>query len=97
MASGGCTWWTISLVIWAIISEWALDFDLEPTILANISTRLRVETGDNVLIGGFIVTGTQPKNVIVRATRCIVAGGGSSAGSDPGVARRARRADLVQR
>jgi hypothetical protein len=26
-----------------------------------------VETGDNVLIGGFIVTGTQPKKVIVRA------------------------------
>jgi hypothetical protein len=28
---------------------------------------LRVETGENVLIGGFIVTGTQPKRVIVRA------------------------------
>jgi hypothetical protein len=26
-----------------------------------------VETGDNALIGGFIVTGTQPKKVIVRA------------------------------
>ena len=38
-----------------------------PTILGNISTRLRVETGDNALIGGFIVTGTQSKNVIVRA------------------------------
>ncbi len=37
------------------------------TVLGNISTRLRVETGDNVLIGGFIVTGTQPKKVIVRA------------------------------
>ncbi len=35
--------------------------------LSNISTRLRVETGDNVLIGGFIVTGTQPKKVILRA------------------------------
>jgi predicted outer membrane repeat protein len=35
--------------------------------LGNISTRLRVETGDNVLIGGFIVTGTQPKKVILRA------------------------------
>ncbi len=33
----------------------------------NISTRMRVETNDNVLIGGFIVTGTQPKKVIVRA------------------------------
>ncbi len=35
--------------------------------MGNISTRLRVETGDNVLIGGFIVTGTQPKRVILRA------------------------------
>jgi len=38
-----------------------------PSILGNISTRLRVETGDNVLIGGFIITGTQPKKVIIRA------------------------------
>lgn len=40
---------------------------LTPGQLGNISTRLRVETADNVLIGGFIVTGTQPKRVIVRA------------------------------
>ena len=40
---------------------------LPPTTLANISTRLRVETGDNVLIGGFIVTGTQSKKVMIRA------------------------------
>src|SRR5204863_6881425 len=33
----------------------------------NISTRLRVETGDNVLIGGFIITGTQAKKIILRA------------------------------
>jgi hypothetical protein len=39
---------------------------IQPTLLANISTRLRVETGDNVLIGGFIITGTEPKKVIVR-------------------------------
>jgi hypothetical protein len=32
----------------------------------NISTRLSVGTGDNVLIGGFIVTGTQSKTVLVR-------------------------------
>ncbi len=42
-------------------------FEVQPTFLANISTRLLVETGDNVLIGGFIITGTQPKKVIVRA------------------------------
>jgi hypothetical protein len=35
--------------------------------LVNISTRLPVQGGDNVLIGGFIVTGTQPKKVILRA------------------------------
>ena len=33
----------------------------------NISTRMRVETGDNVLIGGFIVTGSGQKTVAVRA------------------------------
>jgi uncharacterized delta-60 repeat protein len=38
-----------------------------PGALGNISTRLRVETGDNALIGGFIVTGTQAKKVIIRA------------------------------
>jgi hypothetical protein len=35
--------------------------------LANISTRAFVQTGDNVVIGGFIVQGTQPKRVIIRA------------------------------
>ena len=35
--------------------------------LVNISTRLNVQPGDNRLIGGFIVTGTQAKKVIVRA------------------------------
>ena len=33
----------------------------------NISTRLPVETGENVLIGGFIITGSTPKKVIIRA------------------------------
>jgi hypothetical protein len=37
------------------------------TKLANISTRLRVEQGDDALIGGFIVTGNQMKKLIVRA------------------------------
>lgn len=34
--------------------------------LLNISTRMEVLRGDQVLIGGFIVTGTDPKKVIVR-------------------------------
>ena len=38
----------------------------QPVLLANISTRLRVQTGDNAMIGGFILTGTERKTVIVR-------------------------------
>ncbi len=34
--------------------------------LGNISTRLKVGSGNDVLIGGFIITGTQPKKVILR-------------------------------
>ena len=32
----------------------------------NISTRLHVETGDRIMIGGFIVTGSAPKKVAIR-------------------------------
>jgi pimeloyl-ACP methyl ester carboxylesterase len=45
-------------------------YDLIPlatSILHNISTRSFVQTGDNVMIGGFIVQGTTPKRVIIRA------------------------------
>jgi hypothetical protein len=38
----------------------------ETSKLFNISTREQVGTGDNVLIGGFIITGTAPKKVILR-------------------------------
>lgn len=38
-----------------------------PATFANISTRLNVQTADNVLIGGFIVTGSIAKRVMVRA------------------------------
>ena len=34
--------------------------------LLNISTRVRVLTGEQVLIGGFIITGTDPKQVLIR-------------------------------
>ena len=37
------------------------------SFLRNISSRSVVEEGDNVMIGGFIVQGTGPKRVIVRA------------------------------
>ena len=48
------------------------DDDVTPSPTAasqtvNLSTRMRVDTGDNVGIGGFIVTGNAPKHLIVRA------------------------------
>jgi hypothetical protein len=47
----------------------AAKFDFSTTAktdqLLNIATRLPVQTGDNVLIGGFIITGTQPKKVLI--------------------------------
>ncbi len=39
---------------------------LPPLHFSNISTRLNVGTGENVLIGGFVITGFQPKKVLVR-------------------------------
>ena len=37
-----------------------------PVQLLNISTRMRVAGGEKVLIAGFIITGTEPKKVIIR-------------------------------
>lgn len=37
------------------------------TGLANLSARIRIETGDKALFGGFIVTGTDSKRIILRA------------------------------
>jgi hypothetical protein len=44
-------------------------YDLDPSdsLLANISTRGKVGTGDNVMIAGFIVGGADPTKVLVRA------------------------------
>ena len=44
-------------------------YDLDassPAKLANISTRGFVDTGDNVMIGGFIVGGGEPAKILVR-------------------------------
>jgi hypothetical protein len=43
-----------------------LAFEKPTAQLTNISTRAFVQTGDKVLIAGFILTGTDPKQVIVR-------------------------------
>ena len=55
-----------------IVGSWAPDFDriqfnCPTSYLGNISTRAFMQTGDDVMIGGFIVQGTQPKRVILRA------------------------------
>jgi hypothetical protein len=38
-----------------------------PNSLLNISTRMLAQNGDNVLIGGFVVTGSDSKQVVLRA------------------------------
>ncbi len=43
------------------------DLDIATGRVANISTRSRVETGDNVMIGGFILGGVTGRPVIIRA------------------------------
>jgi hypothetical protein len=55
-----------------IVGDWAPDFDriqfnCPTSYLGNISTRSFVQTGDNVMIGGFIIQGAQSKRVIIRA------------------------------
>ena len=68
----------VSNAIGTTISSPALVSVLQSVQFGNISTRLMVETVDNVLIGGFIVTGTQPKRVIVRAIGPSLASAGVS-------------------
>jgi hypothetical protein len=52
--------------------------------LANISTRLNVGVNDDVLIGGFIVRGPEPKRLILRAIGPSLTGAGVSAAmADP--------------
>lgn len=38
-----------------------------PSKLVNISSRVRVQPGDNALFGGFIITGSDPKRILLRA------------------------------
>jgi uncharacterized protein DUF11 len=55
-----------------------------PTTIANISTRARVLTGSDVLIGGFIIGGTGTKTVVVTASGpSLVAAGIANALANP--------------
>jgi hypothetical protein len=49
------------------VARFKVSFAREYSKLANLSTRVLVSSGDDLLIGGFIVTGNQPKNIIIRA------------------------------
>jgi len=50
----------------------------------NVSTRMRVETGDNAGIAGFIITGTAPKHVLLRGLgRSLLQVGVSGVLADP--------------
>jgi hypothetical protein len=52
--------------------------------LVNISTRGQINTGDNVMIGGFIIQGSQPVTVILRSIgHSLAAAGITTAISDP--------------
>ncbi len=42
-------------------------FSPDGPVLKNLSTRGFISTGDNIMIGGFIVQGTEPATVILRA------------------------------
>jgi hypothetical protein len=62
----------------------AYQSSINGSILGNISTRGFIGTGDNVLIGGFIIQGSQPATVIVRGIGfSLSAFGFSDALSDP--------------
>lgn len=50
-----------------------------PAQLLNISTRANVQTDDNVLIGGFIITGNDPKRVLLRGIGPSLSGSGIGA------------------
>ncbi|MEY2529071.1 MAG: hypothetical protein QOJ05_1161, partial [Verrucomicrobiota bacterium] len=66
--------------------SFAAQFEQLPTTarLANISTRLQVGTGDDVLIGGFIMRGPPSKRVLVRALGPSLSGFGiTNALADP--------------
>jgi hypothetical protein len=55
---------TAALVFYPIVPQSAT---VAPHSLLNVSTRMRAEGGDNALIGGFIISGQDPKQIAVRA------------------------------
>ncbi|MBK7660383.1 MAG: hypothetical protein IPJ28_15195 [Betaproteobacteria bacterium] len=67
--SGACTGTGACSVTMDAAKAVTATFTLETAIprLVNLSTRVPVRTGNDVMIGGFIIGGSQPKTVVVRA------------------------------
>ena len=57
---------TYSAALSSLLSQTVAGTVSNPPRLGNISTRMAVLTGDNVMIGGFIIGGSAPKTVVVR-------------------------------
>ena len=68
-------------------STFQLLFLAAPSGVVNISTRLLVGTSENVLIGGFIITGNTPESSYHSRPRPLHRGSGRLAGSDPRITR----------
>jgi hypothetical protein len=49
--------------------DFSVTLGAEPVRFGNISTRAQVGSGDSAAIGGFIVTGTTPKKVLIRGVK----------------------------
>jgi hypothetical protein len=60
------------------VADYVFDnaFTGKQSCLVNVSTRVRVLSGERVLIGGFIVTGSEPKTIALRALGPSLAGSG---------------------
>ena len=68
-----------------------------PAIALNISTRMEVDTGNNVLIAGFIVTGNASKDVAARGIGPSLVGAGiSDALADPMLALHSSGGNLIR-
>jgi PKD repeat protein len=74
-------------------------YDLEgetPSELANISTRGKVGVNDDALIGGIILRGSNPQNVLVRAIGPSISGSVSNTLPDPRLELRDQDGALLQ-
>ena len=66
----------------ALVEAYDLDLGAD-SILANISTRGLVQTGDDVMIGGIIILGTDAQEVLLRAIGPSLASHWSAGRSNP--------------